>query len=167
MASDGTPELCAIRCGEAVARIRTTRGWTRLQLLTRLASEIDPADPCVPAMSETWLARLENGRMVKIPRSTIEALCRALRCTVRERAWILLQADRNALAERDEADPAAEAMVYIAAQLYAESQHVVEALVGRRDPVTLDDDELLEIASIMLERALARRQRQPAPSRAS
>ena len=28
MAADGTPELAAIRCGEAIARLRTLRGWT-------------------------------------------------------------------------------------------------------------------------------------------
>jgi hypothetical protein len=31
MAADGTPELAAIRCGEAIARLRTLRGWTRTQ----------------------------------------------------------------------------------------------------------------------------------------
>ena len=74
MASDGTPELAAIRCGEAIARLRTLRGWTRTQLLTRLLRELSPSDPYYESVSETWLARLENGRMVKVPRQTVEAL---------------------------------------------------------------------------------------------
>ena len=36
MATDGTPEFAAKRCGEAIARLRTLRGWSRAQLIIRL-----------------------------------------------------------------------------------------------------------------------------------
>ena len=81
MATDGTPEPAAKRCGEAIARLRTLRRWSRAQLVIRLYDELAPEDPNYNSISETWLARLENGRMVKVPRLTVEALCRALRCT--------------------------------------------------------------------------------------
>ena len=64
MATDGTPEFAAKRCGEAIARLRTLRGWSRAQLIIRLYNELPPEDPNYDSISETWLARLENGRMV-------------------------------------------------------------------------------------------------------
>jgi len=88
MATDGTPEAAAKRCGEEIARLRTCRRWSRAQLVIRLYDELATDDPNYDSISETWLARLENGRMVKVPRQTIEALCRALRCTSRERATL-------------------------------------------------------------------------------
>ena len=101
MATDGTPEPAAKRCGEAIARLRTLRRWSRAQLVIRLYDELAPEDPNYNSISETWLARLENGRMVKVPRLTVEALCRALRCTAQERATVLLHADRSVLAEHN------------------------------------------------------------------
>lgn len=160
MASDGTPELAAIRCGEAIARLRTIRRWTRTQLLTRLYQELSPDDPYFESVSETWLARLENGRMVKVPRSTVEALCRALRCTSRERAWVLLHADRNVLAEQATSpSPAAEVLTFVVERLYAESHEIVDALVSSRETAALNELELFEIAATALEQVIARRRR--------
>ena len=160
MASDGTPELAAIRCGEAIARLRTLRGWTRTQLLTRLLRELSPSDPYYESVSETWLARLENGRMVKVPRQTVEALCRALRCNARERAWVLLHADRNVLAEpASEPTPAAEALTYVMERLYAESRDNLNAVLISRESGDLCELELFELAATALEQALARRRR--------
>jgi transcriptional regulator with XRE-family HTH domain len=98
MASDGTPELAAQRCGAAIARLRTLRNLSRAQLVARLYDEIDPSDQIYERINVIWLARLENGRVVKVARPVVEALCRALHCTPRERAWLLLHADRNVLA---------------------------------------------------------------------
>lgn len=160
MASDGTPELAAIRCGEAIARIRTLRGWTRTQLLTRLFRELSPSDPYYESVSETWLARLENGRMVKVPRATVEALCRALRCTSRERDWVLLHADRNVLVESSAAPtPAAEALTFVMERLYAETRDSLNAVLGAQDATDLGELELFELTAAALEQALARRRR--------
>jgi transcriptional regulator with XRE-family HTH domain len=160
MASDGTPERAAIRCGEAIARLRTKRRWTRTQLLTRLLREMTPTDPYYESASETWLARLENGRMVKVPRATVEALCRALRCSPRERAWVLLHADRNVLADTAGAPtPAAELLTFVVERLYVETGDSLNALLTAREATASSELELFEIAAAALEQALARRRR--------
>lgn len=157
MAADGTPEPAAKRCGEAIARLRTLRRWSRAQLVVRLYNEITPDDPCYESISETWLARLENGRMVKVPRQTIEALCRALRCTSQERSWVLLCADRSVLAEADaEPTPVAELLTYAMERLYSEAHEALALMIGQRDAVTLNEQELLEVTAAALETLLAR-----------
>lgn len=163
MAADGTPEPAAKRCGEAIARLRTLRRWSRAQLVVRLYNEISPDDPNYDSISETWLARLENGRMVKVPRQTIEALCRALRCTPQERAWVLLCADRSVVATRDEEPtPVAELLTYAMERLYAEAHESLAAMIGSRSAEALDEQELFEVTAAALETVLARRARQAA-----
>lgn len=158
MAADGTPEPAAKRCGEAIARIRTLRRWSRAQLVVRLYNEITPEDPSYESISETWLARLENGRMVKVPRQTIEALCRALRCSPQERAWVLLCADRSVLAEHDaEPNPVAELLTYTMERLYSEAHEALAAMMAERRAVALDEQEMLEVTAAALETLLARR----------
>lgn len=164
MATDGTPELSAKRCGEAIARLRTQRRWSRAQLVIRLYSELSPDDPSYDSVSETWLARLENGRMVKVPRQTVEALCRALRCSAQERAHVLLYADRNVLAEADtEPTLAAEALTYAMDRLYAEARDVLTDLLGQRSTTAaLDELELLEATAAALDEVIGRRRRREA-----
>ncbi|HEX6820257.1 MAG TPA: helix-turn-helix transcriptional regulator [Ktedonobacterales bacterium] len=158
MATDGTPELAAKRCGEAIARLRTMRRWSRAQLVIRLFDEIAPDDPNYDSISETWLARLENGRMVKVPRQTVEALCRALRCSAHERAWVLLSADRNVLAD-DISEPCAvaELLTYVMDRLYAETHEALRSLLGQRDVSELDDLEQYELAQSALDLLIARK----------
>jgi transcriptional regulator with XRE-family HTH domain len=163
MAADGTPEPAAKRCGEAIARLRTLRRWSRAQLVVRLYNEISTDDPNYDSISETWLARLENGRMVKVPRQTIEALCRALRCTPQERAWVLLCADRSVVATRDEEpSPVAELLTYAMERLYAEAHESLAAMIGARPADALDEQELFELTAAALETVLAQRARQAA-----
>lgn len=163
MATDGTPEPAAKRCGEAIARLRTARRWSRAQFLIRLFDELSPDDPNYDSISETWLARLENGRMVKVPRQTIEALCRALRCTPQERAWVLLHADRSLFTDHDhEPTPAGELLTYVMDQLYSEAREVLNGLVGQRPASTLDETELLDVAAAALDVLRARRQQREA-----
>lgn len=163
MATDGTPEPAAKRCGEAIARLRTARRWSRAQFLIRLFDELSPDDPNYDSISETWLARLENGRMVKVPRQTIEALCRALRCTPQERAWVLLHADRSLFTDHDhEPTAAGELLTYVMDQLYTEAREVLNGLVGQRPASTLDEAELLEVAAAALDVLRARRQQREA-----
>jgi transcriptional regulator with XRE-family HTH domain len=157
MAADGTPEPAAQRCGAAVARLRTLRKLSRAQLLARLYDEIDPADHTYERISVTWLARLENGRIVKVARPTVEALCRALRCTPRERAWLLLHADRNVLASAgDEPTEEAELLSYVVDQLHREGREILAALLGPRRACALSELELLELTATALEVAIAR-----------
>lgn len=166
MATDGTPEVCAKRCGESIAQLRTQRRWSRAQLVIRLYSELPTDDPSYESISETWLARLENGRMVKIPRSTVEALCRALRCSPQERAHVLLSADRNVLADADQAPtPAAEVLTYAMDRLYRDASELLAQELGRRASGTLDDLEILELTAHALQVVITRR-RGTRPNRA-
>lgn len=158
MAADGTPEPAAQRCGAAVARLRTLRNLSRAQLVARLYDEIDPANHTYERISVTWLARLENGRIVKVARPTVEALCRALRCTPRERAWLLLHADRNVLASAgDEPTETAELLTYVIDQLHREAREILAALLGPQRARALSELELLELTATALEIAIARR----------
>ena len=170
MATDGTPEPAAKRCGEAIARLRTLRRWSRAQLVIRLYDELAPDDPNYNSISETWLARLENGRMVKVPRNIVEALCRALRCSPKERAYVLLHADRNVLGDRDPEvgpTPVAEALSYVMERLDAEAHDLLADVAGQH-PAMVDELDLLEGTLMALQLLIARRrQRQVVASQAS
>src|SRR5688572_12125838 len=100
MAGDGIPEPATKRCGELIACLRTRRGWSRPDLVRELLDVLDADDPLRNTISESWLARLEGGHMVKLPRQTIEVICQALNCTQIERLRVLLQADRNIMADK-------------------------------------------------------------------
>lgn len=158
MAADGTPEPAAQRCGTAVARLRTLRNLSRAQLVARLHDQIDLADYTYERISVAWLARLENGRIVKVARPTIEALCRALRCTPRERAWLLLHTDRNVLAgAADEPTETAALLTYAIDQLHREARETLAALLGSRRACALSELEILELTATALDLAIARR----------
>jgi transcriptional regulator with XRE-family HTH domain len=168
MATDGTPEFAAKRCGEAIARLRTLRGWSRAQLIIRLYNELPPEDPNYDSISETWLARLENGRMVKVQRQTVEALCRALRCSPQERAWVLLYADRNVLVDAESAPtPAAEALTFVMDRLYTEAGDLLTAMVSQQPGIAQDELSLLEATAAALEYVIEHHRRAPAPEAAS
>lgn len=158
MAADGTPEPAAQRCGTAVARLRTLRNLSRAQLVARLHDQIDLVDHTYERISVAWLARLENGRIVKVARPTIEALCRALRCTPRERAWLLLHTDRNVLAgAADEPTETAALLTYAIDQLHREARETLAALLGSRRACALSELEILELTATALDLAIARR----------
>lgn len=173
MATDGTPEPAAKRCGEAIARLRTARRWSRAQLIIRIFDELAPDDPNYNSISETWLARLENGRMVKVPRQTVEAICRALRCTPQERALVLVHADRSVLTDHEhEPTVTGEVLTYVMDRLHVEAHDVLDTLVGHGDVTTFDELEMLEVAATALDLLIARRRKQqgvgtPAPMPAS
>lgn len=161
MSTDGTPEASAKRCGAEIARLRTTRRWSRAKLIARLLEEIDPSDPNYDTLSEAWLSRLEGGRMVKISRQILDALCRALRCSHQERARVFLYADRNVLTpEAHDPDPVAEALNYVMDRLYAETHEVLDSLFNQRRAADLDEEELLELVEKAMEMWRKLRQRQ-------
>jgi transcriptional regulator with XRE-family HTH domain len=166
MAADGTPEPAAQRCGAAVARLRTLRKLSRAQLVARLYDQTDLADHAYEHISVTWLARLENGRIVKVARPVLEALCRALCCTAKERAWLLLRADRNVLASAsDEPSQTAELLTYAVDHLQREAREILAALLGPRQASALSELEFLELTAAALEIAIARRRGQQAEPR--
>ena len=146
MASDGTPEFAAKQCGAKIGQLRESRGWKRPKLVARLLDTLDIDDPNYDSICEAWLARLETGRMVKVPRQTLEALCRALNCTERERADVMLYADRSVLNQPDEhPNRIAEVLNYGIARLHREAESILKTLISQRHTADLSDDELYEL----------------------
>ncbi|HEY0771388.1 MAG TPA: helix-turn-helix transcriptional regulator [Sphingobacteriaceae bacterium] len=158
MAADGKPDLAAIRCGQEIERLRLSRNWTRAKLLVQVWDELEPDDPNYDTLTEAWLARLETGRMVKIPRQTIEALCRALWCTDRERTRLLLYADRNVVSiSYNNPSPVAEMLNHSLAVIYNEAEEILATLMGQRRAGELDETEMLELTVMALDMVLKRR----------
>src|SRR3712207_1060810 len=83
--------------GGEIARLREQRRWTRPAFLRRIDDVLGAIDDQYEPRSDAWLHRLENGQIVKLPRPIINAICDALECSPRERAKLLLLADRNVL----------------------------------------------------------------------
>jgi hypothetical protein len=158
MAADGTPEPALRRCGAAIACLRTLRGWSRAKLIARLYDQIDPTDPVYDRISVAWLARLEQGRVVKLSRTMLEALCRTLDCAPHERIRLLLLADRNLLGCADRAPtPAAQAIAYAATRLYDEAHATIAELIGSRSLDAIGDLDLLEIVATSLQELIIQR----------
>lgn len=152
MAADGTPEPALRRCGAAIARLRTIRGWSRAKLIARLYDQIDPTNPMYDRISVAWLARLEQGRVVKLSRAMLDAFCHALDCTPHERIQLLLIADRNPLGEVDcMSNPPALAIIYAANRLYSEAHMTIAELIESRSLDAMCDLDLLEIIATALQ----------------
>ena len=158
----GKPEPAARRCGEEIARLRTSRGWSRAKLIVRLYDQLDLTDPCYDSISEAWLARLEAGHTVKISRQTIEACCCALHCTRQERARVLLYADRNILNSASETPSVvAEVLNLTLDRIGRDAHDIVANLIGPRSAYELDEHEMLELVATALGLVIARRRKRP------
>jgi transcriptional regulator with XRE-family HTH domain len=144
MAGDGNPEYAMRRLGDEVARLRTQRGFARSRLVILIFQELTSADPIADSISEGWLKRLESGRMVRVDRSTIEAIARALRCSPAERAKLLLHADRSPLGSA-EPDAVAEALTYAMGHVYRETHTILATIIGQRRAAELTQAELMEL----------------------
>lgn len=146
--------------GEEIARMRNSRGWSRSKLVDRVRDELGADDPEYESISESWLARLETGRMVKIPRHVVEALLRALQATPSEEARLMLIADRNVLSDGNgEPDAAAEVLNYAVAMLYKKARVILNTRLGERRVAELSEAEQLELVHTALELVLKRQQR--------
>jgi hypothetical protein len=141
---DGTPEIAAKRFGDQVERTRRSKGLRPTELVERLYKEIDPNDPILVGINENWLKRLEAGRIVKIPRRLVDAMCRALDCNRQERARILLHADRNILGGHEKPSAVAELLNYLLDLLSEEPGFFSELLV-QWQRTKLTDLEMLEL----------------------
>jgi len=112
-------------------------------------------DDIVENISEAWLKRLEQGQIVKLHRTTLELLCRALECSPRERVILLLYADRNVLGDSDEASlQVALAFNYILERLFHAAQPLLQEALDQRSVGHLNDRELLLITAYTLEMVL-------------
>lgn len=133
--------------GEEIARLRTRRDWSRSTLIKRLdrilaaAATDDDKD-----YSEAWLSRLESGEIVKIPRRIVNALAEALQCTPRERARLLLLADKNILLDTSATvTEVVEVFNYQMLTIYDETCQFLGDLMQDRHLAQLSDAELSEI----------------------
>lgn len=154
MNTAGIPETCTQRCGEEIARIRTLRKWSRSKLIARLYTELSEDDPTYDSISESWLKRLENGEIVKLPRQTIEALCRTLLCTPTERARILLYADRNILGAVDAPDEVALLLNEVIGDLHTAAADILADLIDQRRTADLARQEKLLLVAKALDLVL-------------
>ena len=73
--------------GVQVGIIREKRGMNRVKLSHRLRDAMDEDDPNYAKVSELWIARLEQGKRIHLPRQTLEALFRGLDCSILERSY--------------------------------------------------------------------------------
>lgn len=139
--------------GEEIARLRTQREWSRSMMIKKLDRVLaDAGDTTVKDYSEAWLGRLESGEIVKVSRHIVIILADTLQCSPRERARLLLLADKNVLLDANTTNTAVvEVFNY---QMMAISEKVfgfLSSLVASHRIASLSDDELREIFLTALE----------------
>lgn len=147
MAGSNNGDQDTIRLGEELERLRKARGLTRRLVVNRLLRILDENDPDYMQIGESWLATIEKGRKVKIRREIIEALCKALSCTLSEEAYIFLLADRNVLvASGQMPDGFASLLNEITSLVYREILEII-ASIPEDQANGLSLDEKLELIS--------------------
>lgn len=96
--------------------------------------------------------------MVKVPRSIIEGLCRALECTPQEEAHLLLHADRSPVGHTsEEPSEVAEMVNFVMMQTYREAENILKALLHERRARELTENEMFVIVSTALELVISSR----------
>jgi transcriptional regulator with XRE-family HTH domain len=145
------------RFGEAIARLRTKRGWSRAKLIARLFEFIDDEKRDYGTVSETWLKRLEKGETVKVTRALVEELSSALRCSPTEEASLLYYADRKVLPTDDSPNKINEMLNHLLFLLRDDALEILGNLTTDRHIERLTDDEQFELPASALELALKRR----------
>lgn len=135
------PEFCA-----EVERLRVLRGWSRPKLVQRLIRELEATEDPFDCVSEAWLGRLEKGQVAKIPRFVVNALIRALRCTMRERVSLLRLADRNPFVETSyDSDEVKDVLTFLLAHIGKEVYEIFAAQTSDRPIDKWSELELLEV----------------------
>lgn len=133
--------------GELVGRYRQKRGWSRRRFVFILHDTMSKDDPNYNKISESWLARLENGQVRKqLPTSTLDSICCALGCEGKERTDLLLYADRNVLTNPGKRPSfVAEVLNYVMHRVDQEAHEILATIIAQRGSQDLDELELLEI----------------------
>ena len=124
---------------------------SRPELVRNMMRTVDLDEEAISCASESWLGRLEGGRVVMVPRPVIEALCRALKCSPQERIELLVLADRNVLGDAD-GNPlqVAAALNYVMARLYSEAEELLAPLLSNQQLSQMSERDLLEITRTAL-----------------
>lgn len=149
--------------GDEIARLRSRKKWSRSMLIKRLSRTLitwgDDKD-----YSEAWLFRLENGEIVKIPRRIVIGLAEALQCTLRERARLLLLADKNILFDPEtELTEVKEMVNYLLLLLYEDVSRFLSDVMENRNANKLDDEELKEIFFAAIEEMIEEQRSRESP----
>jgi transcriptional regulator with XRE-family HTH domain len=145
--------------GEKVAQLRTRRRWSRAKFIARLLKVIEDNDLDLHSIGEVWLKRLENGEMVKIPRSVVDAIIQALQCSASEQADLLLCADRNILAGEGEPSLAHRRLNHLLVQIRQDAGTILNGLLDDHRAEELTETDQLELAATAMELAIHERRR--------
>jgi DNA-binding Xre family transcriptional regulator len=151
MVATEDPKAAITALGNEIGRLRVLRGWSRIQLVHRLWKEFTDVEDNKIAVSEDWLERLENGRVIKVPRYIIDALCRTLECSSWERSRVLLLADRSILWKRGTPpDTVATLLTYVMGNIYEEAHIFLMNALEQRAVEEISELERLEIVNTAL-----------------
>jgi transcriptional regulator with XRE-family HTH domain len=152
--------------GAEVGRLRTSKGLSRQQLFTRVYRHLDNDDPILEVINESWLKRVETGEVVNLTRRMLEVLCQGLDCTEKQKARLLLYADRSVLVKDGEKpDRATEVLNYVMQQAYTGAHEILLNNLGDHRMEDLDEQEVIELAIKALTLAMKQRQRRHSPDR--
>lgn len=148
------------RVGQRVKELREIRKMSRRRLIARTAGEFDPDDSEIETISEDWLKRLELERPARLTPAILEALCRALLCSPRERADLFLLAGFNILVSGDSTPGVAAQMInYVSARIYADAEEIIIDGINDRHLADLKEQEMFEIVATALELVIQRGRR--------
>jgi transcriptional regulator with XRE-family HTH domain len=153
MVAVGESEREAEQVGAKIFELRNARGWTRAKLVSRVMWLMDDEGLNCDHINEGWMERLENRRVTKVPsRKMLEVLCRALDCTPREWASVMLHANRTLLgASTGPPNKVAEVLNYITSRLYDEAREILEGRIGAREVGDLTEEDMFELVTTALE----------------
>lgn len=137
--------------GKLIRQWRDDKGWARGELIARYQKKLEAINASyefseIP--SESWLARVENGRSVTVSRQQIVVLCEALECTQNQLMTIMLYADRNVFADPDgEVTTEGEVLALTTAKLMRNdvARRVIQQRLQNRPIETLPEDDLFDI----------------------
>jgi transcriptional regulator with XRE-family HTH domain len=142
--------------GEAIARLRVRKGWSRPQLVQALCREFDKTAYEKNYPSEQTIHRIETGQVVKLSRQLIDALIQVLECDSRERAKLLLLADRNPIVGIRVDRAVMEEFLYLIDEVYRDFCVTIENLSANQPVNKLPQPVVREIFCTRLEAMIAK-----------
>lgn len=154
---DGNPPEENKRCGNEVLKMRTAKGLTRTQLIKRISDRLGYDHPLYDTVTEGWLARLEQGRLVRLPHELIITVCDALCCTLQERVNILISGGRNVFSPEEEPSELEKMLAYVMAELGVSGNIVLGGLLKNRPAASLSTDEMMLMVATTLKVLIERR----------
>jgi transcriptional regulator with XRE-family HTH domain len=148
MAADGTPDQCTMMCGPLIARLRVQKELSQTDLVQRILYHWQYSD-CRDKVTESWLRRVEQGRIVRISRLALEIICDVLQCTDTQRIEILVTADRNVLNDTEGlSSRLSQKLNLLVYHFEKEVNSLFQGSIGKINIDNIDDDDLDEIIQV-------------------